>query len=537
LTNAIKQQFLKLVFTAAGLLGALHASNLPTPPLSLPDHARYVFEKVGEDLGLGTITPVYLFQDHQGFIWVASMSGLLRYDGARALKFGPEQGISRAIIEEITEGADGRIWVVSRDGLAVQSGPGFVPVALPSGIHSVATYQPMVVKPEGIYLATDSGLWIVTTDTGFSMTLKQQIFPGREVGLVHGGSDGRVWFTLGSRVGWLDHAIRPHFLPTQKEVPNEPMIALLQDGKRRVWLRTSRHLLRLDPGAEQFVADAPDLPPANDVGVPAIDGHGRLMIPTISGLFLHYDDHWDVIDKRRGTAANSMFSAIQDREGTYWLGLGGNGIERWQGEGRWSGWTDAEGLPDNVVWAELRDYQQRLWVGTNDGVAMWDADQRRFRVWRQKDGLNGSMARTLAVAADGSIWVLCHPGGLTRFDPRTLRPERVSTAWPDITWVGPGPDARLWISGPHFLQALESTAAPLCSETLVRRAISWTVSAVLQWPPGEWFGSVDTMAWDGTTARPGHVTRGKTDCCPIACLGPHRWTETRSGSTTRTLRA
>jgi diguanylate cyclase (GGDEF)-like protein len=460
LTNAIKQQFLKLAFAAAGLLGALHASNLPTPPLSLPDHARYVFEKVGEDLGLGTITPVYLFQDHQGFIWVASMGGLLRYDGARAVKFGPEQGISRAIIEEITQGADGRIWVASRDGLAVQSGPRFVPVALPSGIHSVATYQPMVVKPEGIYLATDSGLWIVTTDAGSSMTLKQQVFPGREVGLVHSGSDGRVWFTLGSRVGWLDHAIRPHFLPTQREVPNEPMIALLQDGKRRVWLRTSRHLLRLDPGAEQFVADAPNLPPANDVGVPAIDGHGRLMIPTITGLFLHYDDHWDVIDKRRGTAANSMFSAIQDREGTYWLGLGGNGIERWQGEGRWSGWTDAEGLPDNVVWAELRDYQQRLWVGTNDGVAMWDADQHRFRVWRQKDGLNGSMARTLAVAADGSIWVLCHPGGLTRFDPRTLRPERVSTPWPDITWVGSGPDARLWISGPHFLQALESAAAP-----------------------------------------------------------------------------
>jgi ligand-binding sensor domain-containing protein len=318
LTNAIKQQFLKLVFTAAGLLGALHASNLPTPPLSLPDHARYVFEKVGEDLGLGTITPVYLFQDHQGFIWVASMSGLLRYDGARALKFGPEQGISRAIIEEITEGADGRIWVVSRDGLAVQSGPGFVPVALPSGIHSVATYQPMVVKPEGIYLATDSGLWIVTTDTGFSMTLKQQIFPGREVGLVHGGSDGRVWFTLGSRVGWLDHAIRPHFLPTQKEVPNEPMIALLQDGKRRVWLRTSRHLLRLDPGAEQFVADAPDLPPANDVGVPAIDGHGRLMIPTISGLFLHYDDHWDVIESagaRRPTRCFPQFKIARELTG------------------------------------------------------------------------------------------------------------------------------------------------------------------------------------------------------------------------------
>jgi diguanylate cyclase (GGDEF)-like protein len=457
--NASKQRFLRLAVAAALMLKPLHASNLPTAPLPLPDHARYVFEKMGEDLGLGTITPVNLLQDHQGFIWIASMSGLMRYDGASVTRFGKDQGVSRAVVEEITEGTDGRIWIVSRDGLAVQNGPRFVPVALPPVIHAIAAYQGLVVKPERIYLASDSGLWIFTTGAGSSVSVKQQVFPGQEVGLVHSGNDGKVWFTLGNRVGWLDHAIRPHFLPAQKQIPNEPMVALLQDGKRRVWLRTSRHLLRLDPGAEQFVADAPNLPAANDVGVPAIDGHGRLMIPTISGLFLHYDDHWDVIDKRRGTAANAMFSAMQDREGTYWLGLGGNGIERWQGEGRWSGWTDAEGLPDNVVWAEVRDHQQRLWVGTNDGVAMWDDEQHRFRVWKQKDGLNGSMARTLAVAADGSIWVLCHPGGLTRFDPRTLQPARVTMPWPDATGIGPGPDGRLWVSGPHFLQVVDGSAS------------------------------------------------------------------------------
>lgn len=441
------------------LLQPLYASNSPTPPLPLPDHARYVFEKVGEDLGLGTVTPVNLFQDHQGFIWIGNMGGLMRYDGAHVVSFGAEQGISRAAIEEIAEGTDGRIWVVSRGGVAVQDGSRFVPVALPPEIHSFATYQPMVMSHEGIYLATDGGLWIFTA-AGSSVKIKQQVFPGREVGLVYSGTDGKIWFTLGNRLGWLDHAVHPHFLAAQREIPNEPMIALLQDGKRRLWLRTSRHLLRLDPGAEQFVADAPDLPPANDVGVPAIDGHGRLMIPTISGLFLHREDHWDVIDKRRGTAANAMFSAIQDREGTYWLGLGGNGIERWQGEGRWSGWTDAEGLPDNVVWAELRDHQQRLWVGTNDGVAMWDAVQHRFRVWKQKDGLNGSMARTLAVAADGSIWVLCHPGGLTRFDPLTLQPVKVAMPWSDATGIAPGPDGRLWISGPHFLQVLQKSSFP-----------------------------------------------------------------------------
>ena len=101
LKNVIKQQWLSLTVAASLLLTPLHASNVPSHTLPLPDQARYVFEKVGEELGLGTITPVCLFQDHQGFIWIASMSGLLRYDGARVVKLGSEQGISRAVIEEI----------------------------------------------------------------------------------------------------------------------------------------------------------------------------------------------------------------------------------------------------------------------------------------------------------------------------------------------------------------------------------------------------------------------------------------------------
>ncbi len=523
MTKVIEQRLLRLAVAAALSLGILHASNLPSPSLPLPDHARYVFEKVGEDLGLGTITPVYLFQDHQGFIWIGSMSGLLRYDGARVVSFGSEQGISRAVIEEITEGTDGRIWVVSRGGLAVQSGTRFVPVKLPSGIHSFATYQPIVVRHEGIYLASDNGLWLFAAAGASAVAVKQQVFPGQEVGLVYGGTDGKVWFTLGSRVGWLEDTVRPHFLPVQKEVPDERMTALLQDGKGRLWLRTSRHLLRLDPGSEQFVADAPDLPPANDVGVPAIDGHGRLMVPTISGLFLRYEDHWDVINKRRGTAANAMFSAIQDREGTYWLGLGGNGIQRWQGEGRWSGWTDAEGLPDNVVWAEMRDHQQRLWVGTNDGVAMWDAGQQRFRVWKQKDGLNGSMARTLAVAADGSIWVLCHPGGLTRFDPRTLQPVKVPTRWPDITGIGPGADGRLWISGPHFLQVLRSSASPFvfrdagAPHDIVDGISSFATSpGGVVWTSGHaGLGRYDGKSWSRFTQQDGLLSDLVTEVVPV----------------------
>src|SRR5579863_2152613 len=478
------------------------APFLYSSTLELPEHARYVFQKVGTQLGLATTTPVCLFQDRLGFIWIASRSGLLRYDGSQTTSFGPEKGIPDAVTEQIAQDADGRIWVATRQGLAVQNGAGFLPVALPAGVHRLASYQPMVLQGGRIFLATDNGLWMLTADvaTPSSPTAKQQIFPGKEVEAVYAGYEGKVWFTLRGRVGWLDYALHPHFLLAQKGIPKEPIVALLQDGKRRLWLRTSLHLVRLDPGADEFVRDDLNLPPANNVGSPALDRKGRLMVPTIAGLFLRRNDHWDVVDKKRGIATNAVVSVMEDREGTYWLGLGGNGIERWEGEGTWSGWTDAEGLPDMVVWAELRDRQQRLWVGTNDGVAMWDAEHHRFRVWRAQDGLKGSTARQLALAADGSVWVLCYPGGLTRFDPKSLRPQKVSFPRFDPIAIGDGPDKRLWLAGRHDLKALRSTVFPFALEDIrAPREITGGLTDLAISPDGVWWaaGRAGLARYDG----------------------------------------
>jgi len=508
------------------LATSLYPSFLYSTDLSLPDRAHYVFQKVGDDLGMRTITPVCLFQDREGFIWIANMSGLLRYDGFRVMKFGPEQGAPNAVVEHIDQDSDGRIWVVSRRGLAVFDGVRFNPIDLPTGVHSLALYQALALRHNLIYLATDNGLWMLAAeDESFSsLTAKQQIFPGKEVELVHTGKDGRVWFSLRGRVGWLDDGIRPHFLQAQKGIPKESMVALLQDGKRRLWLRTMRHLVRLDPGAEQFVPDAPNLPPANDVGSPSLDREGRLLIPTIAGLFLQRDDHWELADRKGGTVSNAVFSAMEDREGTYWLGLGGNGIQRWEGQGTWSGWTDAEGLPDSVVWAELRDRQQRLWLGTNNGVAMWDRDHHHFQVWRETDGLNGSTARQLALAPDGAIWVLCHPGGLTRFDPQSLRPQKVPLPRADLDALGRGPDGRLWIAGPHCLKALRSQSSPFTFEDIrAPREIVDSVTGFATSPDGvlwtsgrDGLGRYDGKTWSHYTSGDGLLSPALTQAVAVS---------------------
>lgn len=448
-----------LVILALGSLAA-QAEPTETPALSLPHRPHYVFQRIGENFGLSTLTPSCILQDLDGFIWVGTPNGLLRFDGSRVVRLGLEQGLPSTNVNQLVLAPTGRIWIVTSRGIAYMEGGVLRQLPLAKVYNSFR--QPSVLALDSwgkVYLATEGGLLRVDPErpNDFRLWSLPDGLPSVEAEAVTITPEGRIWFASGHRVGWLDSQDHVHMFPPQSGLPREQVISILQDFEKILWVRTSAHLYRLNPGATRFVAELPDLPPANDYGSPALDRSGNLMIPTVAGLYRRSSGQWEVIDQSRGMAVNATFAITEDREGAYWIGLGGAGIQRWIGRKTWSSWTQAEGLPDNVVWSELRDKHRRLWLGTNNGVTMWDPQASRWRTWKSKDGLNGSLAREMILGPDGAVWVLCYPGGLTRFDPESLVPEKIATPEPIPTGIHLGPDGRLWIANTHYLKAARLT--------------------------------------------------------------------------------
>jgi diguanylate cyclase (GGDEF)-like protein len=449
-----------------GLLFALalpgFGAQSPFPENWTPQNPRYVFQSVPDRFDIGTVTVTSLAQDKTGFLWIGTQQGVLRYDGGRIVRFGRADGLPTLFIDQLEAGSDGAIWVGTNEGIARYNGTKFERITIPvPGARTDSNYQ--IVAPDhthGAYVATSLGLlWLDGTDPArFKLWTRKDGLLSDAVEAVFVTPSGVLYFVCGNRVGRLrDPGSKPEILsPPISDSATDRKIAILVDAQGVTWVRTARHVLRVDPGGSGFLPDDEGIPMANDFGVPVLDGSGQLMVPTVRGLFRRNHGQWEQVGARQGMDSDAVFAAREDREGAIWVGYGGSGAARWPGAHNWSAWTKSEGLPDSVVWCELRDGLGRLWVGTDNGLAMWEPGSHRWRTWTVRDGLAGSTVRQLEQGRDGAIWTVSIPGGVTRIDGRTL--AAVKTSMPggadDPAGIAIAADGRVWAGNYRSLKII-----------------------------------------------------------------------------------
>ncbi len=110
---------------------------------------------------------------------------------------------------------------------------------------------------------------------------------------------------------------------------------------------------------------------------------------------------------------NYIISLAVDADGTVWAGTWGGGLAHYDGK-TWSNLTTAEGLPGNHVFMLHRDHRDRIWIGTNDGLAVKEGNG--FRVMRVEEGLFNNTVFSMASTPDGHLWVGSY-GGVAHIRP------------------------------------------------------------------------------------------------------------------------
>jgi diguanylate cyclase (GGDEF)-like protein len=385
---------------------------------------QYSFRYYGTEDGLTNLAVKVLFQDRTGFLWAATENGVFRYDGQRFRRYGPDEGLPRDVILSLGEAPDGSVLAGCRAGLYYLHGGRFERLALP-GAGSVLTYSGIQSDGKGrTYISTDRGLVVAENASGggkpaFRLLPTPEVADGPDThGVFIEGS--AVWYGCGASLCRMT-AEGVTVFGKKDGLPPGKWYCIRRDGSGDLWVNEKRRFAVLRRGSPRFDASGASFPPTAGGGQLAVDAEGRLLVPTIQGLIVVDGRHPREVGKREGLRA-PVYSVLQDREGSIWLGLAGRGLARWRGYGEWEGFSPDSGLDSDLIYEILPLGDGSLWVGTETGLLRGRKIGDRW-LWRRQPAVGRIPVHAVRSDRGGSLWLGTEGYGVGRLDARTGRVE------------------------------------------------------------------------------------------------------------------
>ena len=422
----------------------------------LPGQAQHwSFQMYGTDQGLTNPTILALHQDRQGFLWVSTEGGLFRYDGDRFRPFAANSATRKGSNNSMYTSGDGQLWTSSYAGLFRWNGDAFVVVP---GFEDVelATVQPIGSDATNLYVATLLGLRSLPLHSRG----QPRLVSPKPSSSVFVASDRTVWFSCGLLLCSLKEG-RVEEWAGARGVTRGPWQSIVEDTAGRLWIRSTEKVLVRDPRAPIF-HEVPTLPKLDSThGSPlGANRQGQVLIPHNAGLMICDGSHCRNYGAESGLRRAEVLSAMEDREGSLWLGYSGHGLARWLGRDQWQSFAEQEGLDNPGIWRILRDATGDLWVGTSRGLYRGSQEGGRWR-FRRSDAVGELTVHGLAEGADGSLWLGTFQrgaNGLVRYNPRTRQRSVYPPSQPvanfSVSEIDRDDTGTIWVATPGGLMRL-----------------------------------------------------------------------------------
>lgn len=382
---------------------------------------RYSFQHYGAESGLGNSTILSLLQDNTGYLWVGTESGLYRYEGSRFRLVGASDGLAcLAEVRGLAEAKDGSLWAIACNHLYWSA----------EGRFELATRKDIIIDSlQGIASDDQGGVLVGTLDgilRASSKPHEKERFSVQMVALpepLHGKAvrgiylDGKtLWFGCEQELWSLQSGkLTRHGI--EEGLANADWDGIRVTPVGDVWVRSAKLTFWRPHGQARFRA-IPGLPASFASGYIGLTRNGSVLLPTTNGLAVINARGVRMVSETQGLHTALTSVAMEDREGSIWVGMLGEGLARWLGRGEWEAWTKENGLPSNVIWNITRAQSDRaLWVGTAQGVVRLPVHGAP-RIWNWVQQVNGAV-RWLREAPDGAIWIIVRGDTLARIEPHS----------------------------------------------------------------------------------------------------------------------
>jgi ligand-binding sensor domain-containing protein/signal transduction histidine kinase len=408
-------------------------------------HGKFQAVKCPATLGGGKICDIGT--DEAGDVWLLSEEGLLaRLRDGLVLK--PEAGNATKLVA-MTRSKRGTIWVAWDGRVSLLKGG-----ALHALQFKEAAGNSYVV---GLGASSDGGLWMTCDgrikkwkSNGWTEDLGQAPFGGSPAtrmietknGTLVAGTSDRGLFLVSSNT-----SDRPTNFTHAGGFPSDWVLSLLEDRESNLWIGTGgAGLVKMRKSVIETV-EPPDRWQGRPVLTASASRTGALWVGTEGAGLYHYhfqDQTWTHFDAQDGILNPYVWSIAEDPQGDVWVGTWTGGLFVRRGA-RFETPPRLEYATTIPMPAILCERPGRLWVGSGEGLLLYDAGQTTW--FRPGNGSARKTVRAVLKDREGAIWFGSSGGGLSCLKNGRIQQFRRTDGLPsdDIECLHLDGDGSLWI--------------------------------------------------------------------------------------------
>jgi signal transduction histidine kinase/ligand-binding sensor domain-containing protein/FixJ family two-component response regulator len=337
-----------------------------------------------------------ILQSSDGYLWLKTAAGLVRFDGVRFTLMDAVAG--NEPVKAIAMSTDGDLLIRSTTRTMMYRNGVFSEYAPPAPLPDGAIETIFEDTHHHLFLGSDDFLYMI-----------------ERVGI-------RL---LRARTTWIN--------------------AFLQNDTETTWIGGQQGLYSYKDGRLSKPLRIGNSETVNALGK---DYKHRLWIGTYQGLYRRDSEGSELQQVSTGIVHNAVNAILEDREQNLWVGTD-TGLSRLIGT-QYSSFGFKEGLTDNKVLSLYEDREGSLWVGTAMGLDRFR--NTKMTTFTVNDGLPSDNVRSVIASRNGDVYVVSSPGGLARIKGdvvTTIRDPAISD------WRGhalfESADGSLWMGLPGGL--------------------------------------------------------------------------------------
>lgn len=331
----------------------------------------YYFEGYGVQNGLAQSNVSGIIQDNDGYYWIATESGISKFDGKNFINYTSENGLGDNNITALLYDQNGTMW-----------------------------------------MGHDNGILSIYRDKKFSHTSIKNIGAGKKIYSLFQDSKNKIWLATNNGafvINDFNSASTPVSYSSAEGL--SPIVFAIQEFKNEMWFLTDVGIKKLNQSTHTFeFVKINGLPPVQITAF-LVSHKNEILVGTSAGSIYKISSNFSsaelIFDIRlqgntSAFASNFIYTIDEDSDGNFWASIFNSGVCKISNDNKTAVYNTSNGLPVNKIKCISSDREGNILLGTvGEGLQVFKGEL--FTSFSKNDGLSNSQIFSICSDKDKNI--------------------------------------------------------------------------------------------------------------------------------------